>query len=99
MKAYNAWLSAKDGQMICRLSRPSYSFAKKSDKMVYIESIFGIDFSADDWEVEKKKHKLTFGDARVDGTINDETITNVIKQYGSERPKKFTQVTLEWEEE
>jgi len=98
MKAYDAWISAKDGQMICRLSKPLVGFIKRPDKMIHLESIFGVDFSADDWEVEKKKHSLIFMNVEVTGTIDDETITENIRRHGFERPKKFTQVILEWEE-
>lgn len=60
MKAYEAWMSAKIGQKIHRISKSGTEFEKKEVQwvrayLIDISRVFGVDFSADDWEVVKRK--------------------------------------------
>lgn len=98
MKVYNAWLSAEEGQFICRRSRPAVTIMKVNSLMISIASIFGADFSADDWEVVKKKHKLEFVNVDFAGTIDTVSITQIIRNRGLEKPVRFTKVCIEWED-
>jgi hypothetical protein len=100
MKAYEAWLSAKEGQSICRKSRSFVTIMKvNSCNMISASSIsFGVDFSADDWEVVKKKHYLTLTDVEISGMIGDESITNIFREKGIKKPGLFTKIAFEWED-
>ncbi len=97
MKAYNAWLSAKDGELIYRVSRPSILFVKSQRPLALIE-VLGVDFSADDWEVMKKKHALEFTNVDFTGVVDDKSISQIIRDRGLERPVRFTKVYIEWED-
>lgn len=97
MKAYNAWLGAKDGEFIFRVSRPHTLFIKNQRPLALIE-VLGVDFSADDWEVIKEKHRLEFTNVDLVGTIDGRPITRLIHAKGLEKPTWFTKVCIEWED-
>ena len=59
MKAYAAWVKAKYGQKIYRMSRPDTVFVRSEDPIL-LPRVFGVDFSANDWEVVKEMKSLTF---------------------------------------
>ena len=60
MKAYEAWHIAKLGQKIKRADCRSPLFIKESNATIPLMLVFGIDFSANDWEVVREKESLTF---------------------------------------
>ena len=102
MKAYKAWVEAKRGQKIHRVSRPGIVFEKLfewyKEHLVDINRVFGVDFSANDWEVVKEKHQLTFTNVEISGIIGDDPLTNSFRKKGIKKPDLFTKVAFEWEE-
>jgi hypothetical protein len=98
MKAYDAWLRAKDGQKICRISKPTGGVFEKGVDYWPITTLFGVDFSADDWEVVKKKHSLTLTNTGFSGGPDYQTLADVFRERSLKRPDKFTKITFEWEE-
>lgn len=97
MKAYSAWLSAKDGQMIYRVSKPLCSFTKGLDCMIHLESVLDIDFSGDDWEIVKEKKSFTLENVDFSGMVGYETITSIFREKGLAKPNLFTKIYFEWE--
>ncbi len=97
MKAYEAWVRAELGQKIHRISRSDTVFGKWEGHLIDINKVFGVDFSADDWEVVKEKHHLTFTNVNLKGTIGGRSITDHLEEKCLERPLQFTKVHLEWE--
>lgn len=103
MKAYEAWIKAKEGQRIHRISRPATVFEKEASLgvgtyPVDIYRVFGVDFSADDWEVIKEKRHTTFMNVDFSGTIGGELVIRALSDRGFEKPTLFAKVYLEWEE-
>ena len=96
MKLYEAWRVAKDGQTVRRALPGCPTYTKGMDG--FNES-FLIDASADDWEIAKEKHQLTFTDVEFNGSIDDEFVGSIFKKREIKRPPLFTKIHLEWEEE